>query len=76
MLTRYALRLAAIAIIAGAGICRGAAPIEMYPGNTPGAFANRPTDYASATVADDGTQTFTVDGRTGDGFQTGNQIAP
>jgi len=40
----------------------------MYPGNTPGAYANRPTDYASATAADDGTQTFTVDGRTGDGF--------
>ncbi|GEM_PF-1683919 len=68
MLTRYALRLAGIAIIAGTGFSRGAAAIEMYPGNTPGAFANRPTDYASATVADDGTQTFTVDGRTGDGF--------
>ena len=68
MLTRYALRLAAIAIIAGAGICRGAAPIEMYPSNTSGALVSRPSDYALATVADDGTQTFTVDGRAGDGF--------
>ena len=68
MLTRYALRLAGIAIIAGAGISRGAAPIEMYPGNTSGALVSRPSDYALATVADDGTKTFTVDGRTGDGF--------
>ena len=68
MLTRYALRLAGIAIIAGAGISRGAAPIEMYPSNTSGALVSRPSDYALATVADDGTQTFTVDGRAGDGF--------
>ena len=68
MLTRYALRLAGIAIIAGAGISRGATPIEMYPGNTSGALVSRPSDYALATVADDGTRTFTVDGRTGDGF--------
>ena len=68
MLTRYALRLAGIAIIAGAGFSRDAAAIEMYPGNPPGAFENRPSDHASATFADDGTKTFTVDGRTGDGF--------